>query len=80
MADPAAGIGDGHQERVAVGASEQGCDGVLVLEVQLLAPAPSRDMQRVPHVEQSRVRLVDAAVGTVGEPGSGERTQHGHVA
>ena len=76
------GAGRGRQvgeQVVGVGVAEQGRAGVLVVARQAVAPAAGGDVDRVTHVEDALVGLVDLAVRPVGEPRRRQGPQHRHV-
>ena len=77
------GAGRGRQvgeEVVGVGVAEQRGARVLVVARQPVPSAAGHDVDRVAHVEDAFVRLVDLPVGAVGQPRGREGPQDRHVA
>ena len=73
---------DRAQQRIGVGVrvAEPLGDGALLLHEQPVGRPAGREVQRVAHVEQPRVRGDERLVGDVGDPRGGHRPQHGRVA
>ena len=80
MADPAGGQADLATKIVSLGVAQPGGHGLGLAGEQPVQGAARGEVQGVADVEQPLVRLADADVRPVGQPGGGQRPQHRHVA
>ena len=80
IADRSCRRSDHGQHRVGVGLTQQGSDGVVLLQPEAIATATSHHVQGVPGVQQRAVSRVNLSVRAVCQPRGGQRTQDRHVA